>query len=115
MNASNIEWYEVCDLSDIPVRGAVRLAHGQKTIAIFKSSTHGIHAIEDACPHKKGPLSDGIVHGDCVTCPLHNWKINLRSGAVEGADEGRVDTYKTKVTNQRVYVQLAEQCESALA
>lgn len=115
MSTSNIGWYEVCDLSDIPVRGAVRLAHGEKTIAIFKSSTHGVHAIDDACPHKKGPLSDGIVHGNCVTCPLHNWKINLSSGQVEGADEGQVDTYNVKVKNQTVYVQLSEQCENTLA
>jgi len=107
MSAVTIDWYEVCDVEDIPIRGAVRLKHGEKTIAIFKSSSDGIHAIEDACPHKRGPLSDGIVHGNCVTCPLHNWKINLASGEVEGMDEGRVDTFDVKVLNQTVYVQLS--------
>lgn len=115
MSASSINWFEVCELKDIPMRGAVRIVHGQKTIAVFKSANKSVHAIEDACPHKKGPLSDGIVHGNCVTCPLHNWKINLTSGEVEGVDEGRVDTYNVKVKNRTVFVQLTESCENVLA
>lgn len=115
MKTSNVQWYEVCEISDIPKRGAVRLAHAGKTIAIFKSSNNELYAIEDACPHKGGPLSDGIVHDSCVTCPLHNWEINLETGKVEGADEGQVSTYKVRTEQQSVYVELAEKRDNVLA
>ncbi len=108
MNTSNIHWYDACAVDDIPKRGAVRLAHGSKTIAIFRSSDNKLFAIDDACPHKGGPLSDGIVHGDCVTCPLHNWRINLESGRAEGSDDGCVSTYPVRTSQQRVYVELTE-------
>lgn len=106
MNALPVNWYQACAVDDIPVRGAVRLDNGHRTIALFKNSKNQLRAIDNACPHKGGPLSDGIVHGDCVTCPLHNWQINLESGEVAGSDVGLVNTYPVKVVQDMVYVEI---------
>ncbi len=65
------------------------------------------YALDNACPHKKGPLADGIVHGSAVTCPLHNWVISLETGTVQGADEGQVATYPAKVAEGRIYLDAA--------
>lgn len=105
----NERWVEVCKLQDIPKRGAVRLAHGIQKIAVFKSADDAVRALEDACPHKGGPLSDGIVHGDCVTCPLHNWQIDLNTGLARGADEGCVQTFPIRVDGNSVYIRLSEE------
>jgi nitrite reductase (NADH) small subunit len=64
----------------------------------------GVLALRDACPHKKGPLSQGIVHGRSVTCPLHNWVIDLASGAAQGADEGCAQTIALRVENGRILI-----------
>jgi nitrite reductase (NADH) small subunit len=89
-------------IDDIPVRGArvVRLATG--CIAVFRTAEGEAFAIDDRCPHKGGPLSQGIVHGTSVTCPLHNWVIALDSGRAQGADHGQVRTYALKVENGRI-------------
>ncbi|MBL8482986.1 MAG: nitrite reductase (NAD(P)H) small subunit, partial [Rhodocyclaceae bacterium] len=73
-------WKRVCLLTDIPVLGSrvVRSASGD--IAIFRNSENDVFALHDKCPHKGGPLSQGIVHGKLVTCPLHSWKIQLEDG-----------------------------------
>ena len=83
-----ITGFRIGELNDIPVRGSRKLNIGPTRIAIFRTSDDQIYALEDACPHKKGPLSEGIVHDGCVTCPLHNWVISLESGQAQGADEG---------------------------
>jgi nitrite reductase (NADH) small subunit len=96
----------VCSLDDIPIQGARRLltAHGE--IAIFRTVTGEIFALRNQCPHKKGPLSEGIVHGDKVTCPLHNWVINLRTGEAEGADHGCTPTLAVELRGHDVYLAL---------
>lgn len=83
-------------IDDIPLRGArcVRTPHGR--IAVFRTATDEVFAMDDRCPHKGGPLSEGIVHGRAVTCPLHNWVFSLESGEAQGADEGRVRTYPVR-------------------
>ena len=63
-------------------------------------------ALRDSCPHKAGPLSQGIVHGNCVTCPLHDWVIDLRSGEATGPDEGATKTYPVSINDGRVYIDL---------
>ena len=89
MNADIRHWTFVGTIDDIPRQGARCVKHGAMTIAIFRTADDRIFALEDKCPHRNGPLSQGIVHGDCVTCPLHNWVISLKTGSAEGADEGR--------------------------
>lgn len=103
------QWVEVAKLEDIPPLGSRVLETDTVKIAVFRTSADEIFAIKDACPHKQGPLSQGIVHGTSVTCPLHNWKIDLASGAALGPDEGCTNTYATKVENGNVFLALGEQ------
>lgn len=102
------EWLVVAPLSDIPVLGARVVKTPDLTVAIFRSSTDQIFAIKDECPHKKGPLSQGIMHGTAVTCPLHGWKIDLASGQAMGADTGCANVFQTKVENNLIYLRLTE-------
>lgn len=97
-----IEWLDIGHRNDIPLQGSRRINMGDTTVAVFRTASNGIFALEDKCPHAGGPLSEGIVHGDCVTCPLHNWVISLKNGAAQGADEGKVRRYKTKIEGERL-------------
>ncbi len=96
------DWIDIAPLERIPQRGArvIKTAHG--CVAIFRTVDDKVFAIDDRCPHKNGPLSEGIVHGRSVTCPLHNWVISLETGMAQGADEGAVNTYEIKVENGRI-------------
>lgn len=98
------EWIDVGALDDIPPRGARVLKTRAGCVALFRTVGDEVFALDDACPHKAGPLSDGIVHGRSVTCPLHNWVISLETGEAGGADEGRVATYPTRVEAGRILV-----------
>jgi nitrite reductase (NADH) small subunit len=82
------EWIEVGHVDDVPLRGSRVIATEQGDIAVFKAADGRIFALWDKCPHKGGPLSQGIVHGTSVTCPLHNWVIGLETGDVKGPDQG---------------------------
>jgi len=94
--AENTRWIALGSFRDIPLRGARRVTVGERTIAVFRTADETLFAVEDRCPHKGGPLSQGIVHGDCVTCPLHNLVIGLDDGAARGVDQGRVARYSLK-------------------
>lgn len=96
------DWIDISSLDDIPPRGArlVKTAHG--CVAIFRTGADEVFALDNACPHKNGPLAEGIVHGNSVTCPLHNWVISLETGLVQGPDEGRVATYPARVEAGRI-------------
>ena len=100
------DWIEITQLDEIPVLGSRVVKTESMDIAIFRTSDDRIFAVKDACPHKQGPLSQGIVHGTSVTCPLHNWKIDLASGEALGADEGCTNVYDTKVENNMVYLRM---------
>ena len=102
MNTHQHYWHRACQVSDIPARGSVRVSHGSVNIAIFKTADNELFALEDKCPHKDGPLSAGIVHGKCVTCPLHNWDISLDSGKALGADEGQTRRFELKVEDNEI-------------
>ncbi|MFT5067699.1 MAG: nitrite reductase (NADH) small subunit [Yoonia sp.] len=95
-------WIDIAALEDVPQRGArlVKTVHG--CVAIFRTGADEVYALDNACPHKNGPLAEGIVHGASVTCPLHNWVISLETGQVQGADEGKVNTYPARVENGRI-------------
>jgi nitrite reductase (NADH) small subunit len=97
MNIAAQAWIGLCHLDDIPVRGARVVRSPLGCIAVFRTAEEEVFAIDDACPHKGGPLSQGIVHGRSVTCPLHNWVIDLATGKAQGADEGQVRTIPLKV------------------
>ncbi|MCW8831414.1 MAG: nitrite reductase small subunit NirD [Gammaproteobacteria bacterium] len=97
-------WTEVVALQEIPNMGSRIVDTGKTEIAVFRTSDDQVFAIRNACPHKGGPLSDGIVHGNTVTCPLHNWKIDLASGEALGPDEGCSNVFPAKVENGQVFV-----------
>jgi len=82
-------WTDIGAVSDIPRRGARRVPTPFGDIAVFRTGDNEVFALVDRCPHKKGPLSQGIVHGRTVACPLHNWVIDLTSGQPTGADAGK--------------------------
>ncbi len=92
-----MKWYKVCAEELVPLQGSRKLINGDREVAVFRLSDGSTHAVENCCPHKNGPLSDGIVSGNTIICPLHNWKINLESGQALPPDSGCVKTYKVKV------------------
>lgn len=106
MNAE--KWVSIGRPADVPVEGSRRLTVANEQIAVFKNRDGEIYALQDSCPHAGGPLSEGIVHGDCVTCPLHNWVISLTDGEAQGADEGHVKTYPIKVVDNSILLKLPE-------
>lgn len=95
---------DIGSLDDIPRQGARLVKTVQGCIAVFRTADDQVFALDDRCPHKGGPLSEGIVHGDRVTCPLHNWVFDLNSGQAQGADEGSVQTFAAKVQGGRVLI-----------
>src|SRR3954452_24307971 len=94
---ADLSWIEVGRVTDIPPAGArvVQTPHGD--IAVFRTAEDEVFAIRDRCPHSGGPLSQGIVHGARVTCPLHNWVIDLASGGATGPDKGCTGTFPVQV------------------
>ncbi|WP_062114525.1 nitrite reductase small subunit NirD [Aureimonas sp. AU40] len=91
------QWVAIGRLDDIPRRGARCVTSPLGRIAVFRTMDDRVFATEDRCPHKGGPLSQGIVHGGAVTCPLHNQVIALDTGLVQGPDEGQVRTFPVRV------------------
>ena len=102
-----MDWITIGTINDIPTRGArcVRTPRGK--IAVFRTAEGRIFALEDHCPHKGGPLSEGIVHGTAVTCPLHNWVISLETGKALGADDGSVTVVPVRIEGETVSIAMA--------
>lgn len=100
------QWQSICNVEEIPHLGGRTVRSGQIEIAIFRLSDDRIRAVENCCPHKQGPLAEGIVSGDTIICPLHARKINLESGEMLPPDVGCVKTYPVKVENNTVFLQL---------
>ena len=96
------DWVDVGALASIPPRGARVVKSPLGCIAVFRTASDEAFALEDRCPHKGGPLSQGIVHGGAVTCPLHNWVIDLATGVAKGADEGATRTIPVKIEGGRI-------------
>ena len=99
-----MHWVPIGQISDIPQRGARCIETPAGKVALFRTGDDRVFAIDDRCPHKGGPLSQGIVHGASVTCPLHNWVISLETGKAQGADEGCVRTIPLKVEGGQIYI-----------
>ncbi|MEL6681633.1 MAG: nitrite reductase small subunit NirD [Pseudomonadota bacterium] len=95
-------WIDIAALGDIPKRGARVVKTSEGCVAVFRTAEDEVFALNNACPHKAGPLAEGIVHGKSVTCPLHNWVISLETGEAQGADSGRVATYPARVEDGRI-------------
>ena len=99
-------WRDVGPLEAIPARGARVVRLEGTCIAVFRTADDRVYALHDACPHKAGPLSQGIVHDVSVTCPLHNWVIRLETGEVAGPDRGRARTVPARLSNGRIELAL---------
>ena len=98
------DWITIGHVEDIPRRGARCVNTPIGKIAVFRTQEDQIFAIENRCPHKGGPLVEGIVHGGSVTCPLHNWVFDLETGSALGADEGQVKTFPIDVIDGRIFM-----------
>lgn len=110
------QWKLICTIDDIPVLGArVVKREGKTDVAVFRNDQDKVFALLDRCPHKHGPLSQGIVFGERVACPLHNWNIKLDSGCAVEPDEGCTQRFSVKVENRQVYLDLAELNQEAQA
>ena len=93
-------------LTDIPSKGSRVVRRPGGDIAVFRTGDDRVFALFDRCPHKGGPLSQGIVHGGSVTCPLHSWVISLESGRAQGPDEGCVPSLPVEVRDGQVWLSL---------
>jgi nitrite reductase (NADH) small subunit len=108
------KWVQVCALDDIPVLGARVIERGgEDDIALFRPAADRVFALADRCPHKGGPLSQGIVAGDTVTCPLHGWNIELDSGNACAPDAGCARRYPVRVVDAAVWLPLEALDEAA--
>lgn len=100
------EWIEVGNVSDIPKDGARVVKTPLGDIAVFRNMQDEIFALRDQCPHKGGPLSQGIIYGKTVACPLHNWSIALETGIAVAPDEGCAASFPVRVEGEKVFLSL---------
>jgi nitrite reductase (NADH) small subunit len=100
-------WNELCALEDIPRLGSRTVETERGRLAVFRTADDRVFALNDRCPHKGGPLSQGIVAGTRVTCPLHAWLIDLEKGEAVAPDQGCVKRHEARVENGRVLLRLA--------
>jgi nitrite reductase (NADH) small subunit len=100
------QWIPIARIDDIPRQGARVVTTATGNIAVFRSIDDRVFALLDRCPHKGGPLSQGIVHGRRVTCPLHNWVIELESGQAVAPDEGCARRFEVRVEEGMIAIAL---------
>jgi len=102
----SMQWISIGRLDAIPRLGArtVETARGQ--VAVFRTSDDAVFALFNKCPHKGGPLSEGIVSGRVVVCPLHNWTIDLESGEATAPDHGCTRPVAAEVKDGAVWLHL---------
>lgn len=101
-------WIDIADLEEVPQRGARMVKTALGCVAVFRTGADEVFVLDNACPHKAGPLAEGIVHGKSVTCPLHNWVFSLETGQAQGQDEGQVATYPARVEQGRIFLDAAK-------
>jgi len=99
-----MNWIDIGHIDDIPLHGARVVKTPVGCVGLFRTGPAEVFAASDRCPHKGGPLSEGIVHGQSVTCPLHNWVFDLNTGEAQGADAGRIETYPLRVEAGRLLI-----------
>lgn len=104
MTATATDWVRVCRLDDIVPLGARVLSAAQGDIALFRCRDDSVFAVLNRCPHKQGPLSEGIVHGHHITCPLHSWVIDLESGEAAAPDIGCAPKLPVRVIDGEIWL-----------
>jgi nitrite reductase (NADH) small subunit len=106
---NNVTWTPICRVDEIPVLGSRRVARERGLdVAVFRNGAGEVFALLDRCPHKGGPLSQGIVFGSSVACPLHNWTIGLCTGQAAAPDEGCTPKFSVKLEDGTVYLDAHE-------
>lgn len=95
-------WTTIGNINDIPQLGSRVIEADGEEVAIFRTASDTIFALRNSCPHKNGPLSEGIVHDNKVACPLHNWNIDLESGEAVAPDKGCVRKYEVKLEGEKI-------------
>ncbi|EJM75346.1 MAG: nitrite reductase small subunit NirD [Pseudomonas sp.] len=103
-----MNWLDICALDEINTLGSRIVAGPKGDIAIFRTSDDEVFALDDRCPHKGGPLSQGLIYGKRVACPLHNWQIDLQSGEAQAPDIGCAHHHPARVENGRVLLSLRD-------
>ncbi len=106
INNETDNWLNIGTVDDIPRQGARVIKTSQGDIAVFRTIDDEVFALRDKCPHKGGPLSQGIVHGKRVACPLHDWKIHLDSGQAVAPDAGCTPYYPVRLAGNMVFLSL---------
>lgn len=99
-------WIKITEIENVPSMGSRKVVVGDDEIVIFKTKDGSIFAVNNVCPHKQGKLSEGLVHDHMVTCPLHNWDIDLETGVVKDEDNSCTKRYDTKVEEGVIYLSL---------
>ena len=102
-DTKQMKWFRIAETGALPEKEGRRVEYGEQVIALFNLGGE-YRAIENQCPHKGGPLADGIVAGKNVFCPLHNWKISLENGCALSGGTGQVKTYPVKVLGNEIYI-----------
>ncbi|SDE67727.1 nitrite reductase small subunit NirD [Ruegeria marina] len=102
-----MNWIDIGAVEDVPLRGARLVKTHEGCVAVFRTAETEVFAASDTCPHKAGPLSEGIVHGQKVTCPLHNWVFDLNTGLAQGADDGRIEVYPVQIVEGRILLDVS--------
>ena len=97
-------WKKLCTLADIPRLGSRVVKSANGDIAVFRTADDEVFALRDKCPHKGGPLSQGIVAGKVVTCPMHSWKIQFENGEAVAPDKGCAKPYPAKIEGGLVWI-----------
>lgn len=98
-----MSWIDIGAVTDVPLRGARKLKTTVGCVAVFRTDEAEFFAVQGSCPHKGGPLAEGIVHGTSVTCPLHNWVFDLETGQARGED-AHIETYPVRVEHGRILI-----------
>lgn len=108
MASKSVTKISIGSIHELKARIGKTVSIGEKEVAVFKLSTGTVRAVENRCPHKGGVLSEGMVSGDFVFCPMHDWKICLDDGKVQKPDRGCVKTYQTLIEGEQVFLLLEE-------
>ncbi|MEO8300124.1 MAG: nitrite reductase small subunit NirD [Burkholderiales bacterium] len=109
------QWKLICRVDDIPALGARRVVRAKGiAVAVFRTADDSIHALLDRCPHKGGPLSQGIVVADSVSCPLHGWSLRFDTGAAKEPDIGSTPKFSVRVVDGEVFLDSDELATLAL-
>ncbi|PKU21707.1 nitrite reductase small subunit NirD [Telmatospirillum siberiense] len=107
------DWIEIGRVEDIPKPGSRLVETGKGPIAVFRGTDDAIFALHNRCPHRGGPLSEGLVHGHKVTCPLHNWVIELENGEAVAPDVGCAAPVPVRVADGRIWIEIGMRLEVA--